>query len=152
MIAPRQSLLRWLLFLGARIHAGACRVSGRRVPQNPFVELLDEYCSLFWFLPVFGGGDREPARALDLRHAGRVLESCGADVVAAAANSESGCVSGRLVMVGSRTRQGIARCSARRCVEAGPMRPIARPEPPVMAYGMTRHWCRVGVVGQREGA
>jgi hypothetical protein len=52
VIAPRQSLLRWLLFLGVGIHAGACRVSGRRVLENPFVELLDEYCSLFWFLPV----------------------------------------------------------------------------------------------------
>ena len=59
------------------------------------MELLDEYCSLFLFLPVFGGGDREPARALDLRHAGRVLESRGPDVVAAAANRESGCLSER---------------------------------------------------------
>jgi hypothetical protein len=52
VIAPRQSLLRWLLFLGEGIHAVAFRVSGRRVPQNPFVELLDEYCLLRLFLPV----------------------------------------------------------------------------------------------------
>jgi hypothetical protein len=52
VIAPRQSLLRWLLFLGVGIHAVAFRVSGRRVPKNPFVELLDEYCSLRLFLPI----------------------------------------------------------------------------------------------------
>jgi hypothetical protein len=52
VIALRQSLLHWLLFLGVGIHAVAFRVSGRRVPQNPFVELLDEYCSLRLFLPV----------------------------------------------------------------------------------------------------
>jgi len=52
VIAPRQSLSCVGFFLGVGIHACACRVSGRRVPQNPFVELLDEYCSLRLFLPI----------------------------------------------------------------------------------------------------
>jgi hypothetical protein len=52
VIALRQSLLRWLLFLCDGIHAVACRVSGRRVLENPLVELLNAHCSLLLFLPV----------------------------------------------------------------------------------------------------
>jgi hypothetical protein len=61
VIAPRQSLLRWLLFLGEGIHAVAFRVSGRRVPKNPFVELLDEYCTVLFFLAIFAAALRRRA-------------------------------------------------------------------------------------------
>ena len=63
---------------------------------------------------VGAGGDREPSRAIDLRHVGRVLESCGPDVVAAAANTESGCVSER------------GPCCSDRATEAVVVQPVAR--------------------------